>query len=696
MKKLFLILLTGAVLQTAFAQNSDVPAPDREADGSLDFVITAGRTLEATNKVTGQVTVITADDIAKSGASTITDVLETVPGIRLARERSGGSVDLSMRGISSESGREKVLVIVDGMRLNPIQNTGHLNWETINLSEVERIEVLDGGASVQYGDNAQAGVINIITKKSGEAKTDIALSAGSFFQNEQRFSRHQPTDWGSFTLSGGHQGTQGYQKHSAGDTGNGELRGTFDINDVMSLQANAGFYAKNGLLPSLLTKAQFEADPTQNAGPSADTFSTFGIIAGAGFAWAINDTLSLDVPVSYNFTRLKYYYASRTEAYDIMPQMLGLRPKITAEMKPGGMGLRFTGGVDALVAFSEVENSSDLVQESNPTTQTMSEITLGPWALVNFEPLPLLALNAGLRYDTAFIKAHMDSWSGSVTEYDENYVPISVPRSYAAGDESTNFDALVYEAGVAVNPFDFLKIYAKYGTQFRYPYLDCFVEVPYTQGGTVSLNTGIKAEKGWTVEGGIGLNIKGIVRLDANCYYLWIDNEIAYVFDGMSYGYINQDPIDRLGSNIGLKLTPVKYVELDLDYGFVKAEFSEGANEGKFVPLVAEHNLSGSIMLNLPFGLSLGPNVLYKSEMYQQLDTANAQSVIDPSLIWGLQARYVINKFKGELAAQLSIHNLLDATYASLVYYMGPMMGTGYYVDSNMGRSVNLSLQYRF
>jgi iron complex outermembrane receptor protein len=152
MKKLFLVLLLSSVLQAAFTQ--ETPASDNEADDSLNFVITAGRTPEAVNKVSGQVTVITADDIAKSGATTITDVLETVPGIRLARERSGGSIDISMRGISSESGRGKVLVIVDGMRLNPIQETGHLNWETINLSEIERIEVLDGGASVQYGDNA--------------------------------------------------------------------------------------------------------------------------------------------------------------------------------------------------------------------------------------------------------------------------------------------------------------------------------------------------------------------------------------------------------------------------------------------------------------------------------------------------------------------------------------------------------------
>jgi iron complex outermembrane receptor protein len=277
MKKFFLILCIGAVLQAVVAQ--ETPSPDNEAGESgagtaLDFVVTAGRTPEAVNTVPAQVTVITAEDIAESGATNVTELLETVPGIRLARDRNGNGIDVSMRGISSDYGNGKVLIIVDGMRLNPTQSRVTVNWDAINLSEIERIEVLDGGASVQYGDNAQVGVINIITKKSGAAKTDITVSGGSLFQNEQRFSHHRPTDWGGFTVSGGHRGTQGYQKHTASDTGNGELRGIFDINDMMSLQANVGFALTNGLLADGLTEAEFDDDPTQNKGPNPNSYST--------------------------------------------------------------------------------------------------------------------------------------------------------------------------------------------------------------------------------------------------------------------------------------------------------------------------------------------------------------------------------------------------------------------------------------
>jgi iron complex outermembrane receptor protein len=672
------------VTNAIFTQETpDSTLSAQETDESLDFVITAGRTPEAANKVSGQVTVITADDIAESGATTVVDVLQTVPGIRFSTDQTGTGA-ISMRGISGNTGRGKVLVIVDGMRLNPIDTNGRVNWDMINLSEIERIEILDGGASVQYGDNAQAGVINIITKKSGAAKTDITVSGGSFFRNEQRVSHHQPTSWGGFTVSGGHRGTLGYQKHSGNDTGNGELQGVFDINDAMSLQANVGFAFTSGLQANGLSRAEFDDDPTQSVGIPVN-FSNSAITAGTGYTWAINEIVSLEVPVSYNFTNYRYYAPASSIVYDMTPQMLGVRPKITAELKPADMSLRFTGGADAFFAFSEVKTSYDPVKEANPTIQTASEITLGPWVLVNLEPLAFLSLNAGLRYETAIVNGHMDSWSGSV---------FGTPMSYTSEDVSTQWDAFVYETGITVNPLDFLKIYAKYGTQFRYPYIDDIIVAPGVTGaGTIGLNTGLEPEKGWTVEGGIGLTIKNIAQLDANFYYLRVDNEI-FQRPVMPYVSQNLDPINRLGTNIGLKLTPVKYASLDFNYGFVNAEFTEGTYEGKVVPLVANHTLLTALMLHTPFGLSLGPNILYKSEMYMGYDFDNAQPVIDPSLIWGLQARYVIDKFKGELAVMLTVHNLADTKYTSMAYAIGG--AATYYVDNNMGRSVNLSLQYRY
>jgi iron complex outermembrane receptor protein len=688
MKKFLLILFAGAVLQTVFAQ--ETTAPDNETDESLDFVVTAGRTREAVNRVNGQVTVITAEDIAASGATNVTELLETVPGIRLARDRNGNGIDVSMRGISSDYGNGKVLIIVDGMRLNPTQSRVTVNWDVINLSEVERIEVLDGGASVQYGDNAQVGVINIITKKSGAAKTDITVSGGSFFQNEQRFSHHQPTSWGGFTVSGGHRGTQGYQKHTANDTGNGEVRGIFDINDAMSLQANVGFALTNGLLADGLTQAEFDDDPTQNKGPNPNSYFTTDLSGGLGFAWAINESLSFDLPVSYNWKDVKWDFQSYNYVMYRSSQMIGVRPKITAELKPAGLALRLSGGVDTLFAFSENKATPDLVKETNFAVNKLSETTIGPWVLANFRPLSFLGVNAGIRYDTAVVKARVKEWSGTVGGN-----PVTRP----VVSESTSYDAFVYEAGVTVNPLDFIKVYAKYGTQFKYPYLDDYVFLN-PANLTTTVNSDLEPEKGWTAEGGFGVNYKGLVKFDIDFYFMKIENEIAvYPTAPSARLAVNMDPIERLGSNIGLSLTPNKYFELNINCGFVNAKFSEGPYEGNFVPLVAGQNLSARLMFHTTFGLSFGPNALYKGEMYQGLDNANTQSTIDSSFILGLQARYAPPKFDGNLSVLLTVHNLADTQYSSMIYYMGafaPTLGTTYYVEPNMGRSVNVSVQYRF
>jgi iron complex outermembrane receptor protein len=706
MKKIISVILVCFILEAATAQNA-VP-PEAEGGDSLDFVVTAGRTREEAAKVSAQMTVITAEDIAESGATTVVDVLETAPGVRISRDASGMTYDVSMRGMSSVTGGASVLILVDGMRINPVKGTAFINWDAVNLSEVERIEILDGGASVQYGDNAKAGVINIITKKSGKAATDIVVSGGSFFQNEQRLSHHQPMDWGGFTISGGHRGTQGYQKHSAFDTGHGELRGFWDMNDSMSLNGNVGFSFTNAIFGGSLgmTKEQFEDDPTQNSDydyfssndpGSNDNGSNMDVNMGLGFAWGINDILTFDMPISYDWDRIGYNTQNSASpvALKMTQQMSGARPKVTAELKPAGMGLRLIGGADMFLALYEIKNTGDFVKESNPQAQTVTEFTIGPYALVNFEPFSFLSVNAGLRYDAAFISAKQHAWSG------ETYDPGSggmIPVDSPEYEEPINYNAFVYEGGITVNPLDFLKVYAKYGTHFRYPYLDDFPVASYNPSIPFSLNTDIEPEKGWTAEGGIGLNFKGITRFNANFYYFKMENEILQT---PAYQTLNMDPIERMGTNIDLNVRPVKYVELDAAYGFVNAVFSEGPYKDKSVPLVPQHTLSASIMAHFPFGLSFGPDVAYKSEFYPGRDYANTEEIVDSALIWGLTARYAKDVSNGELAIVVTAHNLLDTKYTSMAYYFdfsayGIPAFTGYYVDNNMGRSVNVSLQYRF
>lgn len=109
------------------------------------------------------VSVIEGDAVTKSAAATVADVLSDVPGVQIESTGSAGFKQINIRGESNQ----RVLVLVDGQK---ISETKGMNGAPllISVQDIERAEVIKGPASVLYGSEAIGGVVNIITKKSGE------------------------------------------------------------------------------------------------------------------------------------------------------------------------------------------------------------------------------------------------------------------------------------------------------------------------------------------------------------------------------------------------------------------------------------------------------------------------------------------------------------------------------------------------
>ena len=95
-----------------------------------------------------------------------------------------------------ETGPLNTLVLVDGRRVNEIDLSG-VDWTQIPLDQIERIEIVRGSGSVLYGDNAAAGVINIITKKPENPFSAGRSVGGSYdYHNE---SGSVGGKWGPFS-----------------------------------------------------------------------------------------------------------------------------------------------------------------------------------------------------------------------------------------------------------------------------------------------------------------------------------------------------------------------------------------------------------------------------------------------------------------------------------------------------------------
>ena len=121
--------------------------------------------------------VITQEDIRRSGAANIPDLLRMVPGLDVS-QINANSWAVSARGFN-EQFTNKLLVLIDGRAVyTPL--LGGVNWDTqdVPLEDIDRIEVIRGPGATIWGANAVNGVINIVTKRAEETKGGLVTAGG--------------------------------------------------------------------------------------------------------------------------------------------------------------------------------------------------------------------------------------------------------------------------------------------------------------------------------------------------------------------------------------------------------------------------------------------------------------------------------------------------------------------------------------
>ena len=169
MKTFPLAGLAGAVLFSVslFAAAQDDP---------ITVVVTASRSAETVDETLVPVTVITRGQIERGGATTLPEVLSTVPGVVITRNGGvGQQASLFLRGTESDH----VLVLIDGVKAGSA-TLGTTPFQHIPLDQVDRIEVVRGPRSSLYGSEAIGGVIQIFTRRGGEdPQPSLNIGAGS-------------------------------------------------------------------------------------------------------------------------------------------------------------------------------------------------------------------------------------------------------------------------------------------------------------------------------------------------------------------------------------------------------------------------------------------------------------------------------------------------------------------------------------
>lgn len=241
-------VLTGCALTSAHATSVEPNEAtrielksDTIAEHDLEeLVVTASKAELPMSQAAKIVTVITKTEIERSPAQSVQDLLNNVAGIDvMQRGPHGVQSDISLRGGSFD----QVAILLNGVNLTNPQ-TGHYSFDIpINLSDIERIEIVQGPSSLVYGASAFAGGINIITKKDTQSNAYINLQGGmhNLLNTEARGAYKTTTSLHQF--SAGYSRSDGYMDNSDYKQLNLLWQTRFDI-DKNTLDLQAGYNSK--------------------------------------------------------------------------------------------------------------------------------------------------------------------------------------------------------------------------------------------------------------------------------------------------------------------------------------------------------------------------------------------------------------------------------------------------------------------
>lgn len=206
-----------ALLCTAVLAPEGVWAQTRPTSATLErVVITANRTPQPLSSVLADISVVERDEIQRSGAVGVADLLARLPGIEFARNGGPGtSTSLFIRG----SETRHTAVYIDGVRVDS-QSTGGAAWEQIPLDQIERIEVLRGPAAAVYGSDAVAGVVQLFTQRGqGAARPTASLTLGSFNTVQAQAGVSGSANALDYALSASHGRIDGFDARTAAAAG---------------------------------------------------------------------------------------------------------------------------------------------------------------------------------------------------------------------------------------------------------------------------------------------------------------------------------------------------------------------------------------------------------------------------------------------------------------------------------------------
>ena len=604
----FPLILASSLAQPSFAANVPV------------IVITPSSVEQPRNEAGIALTVIDAATIKKSQAHNLAELLRGSAGLHVSDLFGDGSqARLDLRGFGP-SAVSNTLVLVNGRKLNNSSDTGTPDLSTIELANIDQIEILQGSAGVMYGNQAVGGVINIITRKKLDDSASVKLDMGSFKASKLTAMINRQLGQTQLSLVASDAQSDNYRDHNESDKQHVGIkleRQHSSFSAFVEL-ASTDEYIQT---PGALLQSELDSARTQSLSfYDKDYFDTRTDVISLGLEKPISDLQKLNVDFSKRTTDREYFQSFRPNpAFPPFSMSLANQDRDTQTLSA-----KYRINSDRLTTILGL---------SQEETDYSNISVIGPQVM-------------GQTIQDLYVMSHYD---------------VSMSSQIQAGWRHSD-----QEAAVSTNDFDDTvsvfslgyrwlhqqwKLTARADQNYRYPTVEEHTNVPFGQP------LGLKTQKGISYELGIEY-LADKARYRTTLYSIHLDDEIG--FDSSGFSNLNIDATRRKGLIVEYDRNWSSAFNSRISLTLLDAEITNGAFKGNDLPLVPQQTLRIDGGYQFSTQWRLGVELVAVGKQSFGGDFANQLEKMPSYEVLNSHVAYSINHWD----FSIRVNNLLDEEYS--------------------------------
>lgn len=601
--------------------------------------------------------VVTADDIARSGARTLIDVLGQQTGIQLIDNSGNPNRQVDLRGFGM-TGDQNTLILLDGQRITE-NELASADLASIPLDSIDRIEILRGSGSVMYGRGATGGTINIITKRrpNAAATATAGLTVGGYGTLGASVGATVSKEKISLSVFADKNDTDNYRRNNRSEQQNVTALLSYQgERGPISLRLSSGQQSLR--LPGERSAQQLLTDPrgatTPNNSSSLDS---------------LRAALSTEQKFGFGYLAIDLTHRIR-EAKSLFLDYGYLAPdltKATASSASPRVRIPFsTAGINhSLVIGADWEQWN--------------------WDYFSTDTAPSPSSNVEQANKALYVRNAMSFFTGTSIALGAREQHSETDARFS-GSASQRRKLHAYEVALRQDVGPKISIFARTGSSFRLQNVD-ELRPPFLS------TTPTLLEPQTARDLDIGMNYSA-ERFSGSLTLFRIRLENEIMFHPSAANNINLPPTERRGVELDGRWKASSVWSLESRYTFTDARFLSGTVggqpvAGKEVPLVPAHRASLAAVWDVTGGTSLTLRATYSGEARLDNDQQNTSSQRRPSFV----VTDMVGLHKaGDWRFRASLLNLTNERY----FTYGILSGGSYSAYPAPGRTVMLTAERRF